>query len=273
MSPVSHSESKPLLNPYTPPLSVQLWSVKETLKADFAKTLAKLSAMGFKGVEFANEYGPYKNNPTGLKTLLDSLNLTASSAHISFEELNDQHFEQTVNFFKKLGVSILIIGWDERAWQPSEVNTVVALLNQHAKALAKHQMQIGFHNHAQEFKSFNGTTYWDHIALNTYDNVILQLDVGWASYAGKDPANYIKRYPNRTKVVHFKSRIPKGITGKLPIIGKDTIDWNAVLTSCLEFGGTQWIVLEQEEYPNGLSQLEALSLSKQGFETMLNNRP
>ena len=38
-----------------PPLSVQLWSVKNTLKNDFEGTLKALADMGFQGVEFAGD--------------------------------------------------------------------------------------------------------------------------------------------------------------------------------------------------------------------------
>jgi hypothetical protein len=31
-------------------------------------------------------------------------------------------------------------------------------------------------------------------------------------------------------------------------------------------GGTKWIVVEQEEYPNGLSSLDAVALSKKGLD-------
>ena len=50
-----------------PQLSVQLWSVKEDVSKDFEGTLKKLAAMGFQGVEFAGDFGPYKNDAPGLK--------------------------------------------------------------------------------------------------------------------------------------------------------------------------------------------------------------
>lgn len=257
-----------------PPLSVQLWSVKDQIKIDYKGTLQKLSAMGFSGVEFANEFGPFKNKPEALKQYLSTLNLQASGAHVSFEALNDENFQKTVSFYQKLGVDSLIIGWDKRSWHPEGVIEVVSLLNKLAIKLAPYNMKTGFHNHDHEFNSFNNTTYWDYIAQNTSQNVILQLDAGWVVYAGKDPVEYVKRYPGRTLTTHYKARIPEAMKSdhnKLPIIGQDTADWLSLLKANSTIGGTKWIVVEQEEYPNGLSSLEAVALSKKGLDIYIKN--
>lgn len=261
----SASEVKTL----SPQVSVQLWSVKDTLKEDFNGTLKALAKMGFDGVEFAGVFGPYKDDPKGLKTLLDSLNLQASGAHISFALLNEQNFAKTVAFFKALKVDMLIIGWDERAWHPEGILDVVSQLNTYAKKLAVHNMKIGFHNHNHEFEEFQGSTYWDYLAQHTPQDVVLQQDVGWTTYAGKDPVEYVRRYPGRTLTTHYKVRLPEGTVGKLPIIGQDTIDWPALIEANIEVGGTRWLVVEQEEYPNGLSPLEAVQASKQGLDKYL----
>lgn len=256
----------------SPQISVQLWSVKDPLKADFTGTLTALSKMGFAGVEFAREYGPYAEDPKGLKKLLDSLNLQASGAHISFELLNAKNFEQTVAFFKTLKVDMLIVGWDERAWHPDGILQVVSLLNQYSEKLAKHKMKIGFHNHNHEFDPFGDSTYWDYLAENTVEDVILQQDVGWTTFAGKDPVEYVRRYPGRTLTTHYKVRLPEGTVGKLPFIGQDTIDWPALIKANTEVGGTLWLVVEQEEYPNGLSPLQAVKISKDGLDKYLTQR-
>jgi sugar phosphate isomerase/epimerase len=249
-----------------PQLSVQLWSVKDVIGKDFEGTLKTLANMGFEGVEFAGEFGPYANDAKGLKNFLDSINLKASGAHVSFEQLNPSNFDKTVTFYQQLNIDTLIIGWDERAWHPEGIKEVVKLLNQLDKKLAPYNIKTGFHNHDHEFDNFQGTTYWDYLAMNTADSVVLQQDVGWTTYAGKDAVEYVKKYPNRTLTTHYKVRIPEGVKGKLPIIGQDTIDWLNLLKANINVGGTKWIVVEQEEYPNGLSSLAAVALSKKGLD-------
>lgn len=256
-------------NKKMPLISVQLWSVKDDIKNDFTGTLEQLSQMGFVGVEFANDFGPYKDDPAGLKAYLASLNLQASGAHLSFEALNDENFEKTAKFYQALGAETLIIPWDERAWHPEGVLEVVDLLNKLSKKIAPYGLKTGFHNHKEEFYDFQQSTYWDYMAANTLDSVVMQQDVGWTTYAGKDPVDYVKKYPNRTFTTHYKVKLPEGVENKLPIIGQDTIDWLSLLKANISVGGTKWIVVEQEEYPNGLSPLESVELSFNGLKTYI----
>jgi hypothetical protein len=64
-------------------------------------------------------------------------------------------------------------------------------------------------------------------------------------------------------------RLPEGTQGKLPIIGKDTIDWLNLSKTNIAVGGTLWFVVEQEEYPNGLTPLQAVEQSKIGLDKVL----
>ncbi len=250
-----------------PKISVQLWSVKDDVKHNFESSIKQLAAMGFEGVEFANEFGPYANDAHALKRFLDSQGLVVSGAHVSFDQLSEQNFDKTVSFYKTLNCPSLIIGWEERAWDPKQVDDVVAELTSLSKKLAPHGINMGYHNHNHEFDNFNNTTFWDHIARNTPNNVIMQQDVGWTAYAGKDPVNYTKRYPGRSITTHFKLRMPESAKGTSPIIGQDTqINWQALIEADVSVGGTKWIVVEQELYPDGMSPLQAVEASKKGLD-------
>ena len=266
---LAHDHQDNIMSKTTPQISVQLWSVKDQVKADFTGTLKALADMGFDGVEFANEFGEFKGDAAAIKNILDSLSLKGSGAHVSFEQLNDKNFADTVKFYQILGVNTLIVGWDERAWHPEGIKEVVALLNKLSAKLAPFNMKTGFHNHDHEFNDFAGTTYWDYLAVNTPHNVVLQQDVGWTTYAGKDPIAYVEKYPGRTLTTHYKVKLPEGTQGKLPLIGKDTIDWLSLTKANMAVGGTLWLVVEQEEYPNGLTPLQAVAESKQGLDNVL----
>lgn len=248
-----------------PPLSVQLWSVKDAVKEDFEGTLKSIADMGFNGVEFANEFGPYSEDPAGLKQFLNSLDLKASGAHVMFDKLTEVELDKTIKFYKALGVELIIVPWDERAWHPEGVVEVVAELNELADQLAPHGMKIGFHNHDQEFNSFKDKTYWDYIAQNTKESVVLQLDVGWVNFAGYEPTDFVKRYKHRTLTTHYKVRTKDG-SGQSPIIGKDGYDWTKLIKTNVVYGGTQWIVVEQEEYPEGMTSMESVKKSKEGVK-------
>lgn len=270
----SSPKAMPQASPQTsalalPQVSVQLWSVKDDVKQDFKGTLKALAAMGFDGVEFAGEFGEFTDNPAQLKEFLEQNNLKCSGAHLHFDNLSPENFDATVAFSGAVGCDTLIVAMDKRAWDPEGVHQVVKELNLFAEKLAPYELSIGYHNHAQEFGDFQDSTYWDVIAKSTSENVVLQMDAGWVNYAGKDPVEYVRRYPGRTLTTHYKIRTHEGAENITPIIGQDTRDWAALLTANIDVGGTRWLVVEQEEYPNGMTPMQAVKASKEGLDGLL----
>jgi sugar phosphate isomerase/epimerase len=81
----------------------------------------------------------------------------------------------------------------------------------------------------------------------------------------------MKRYPGRMKSTHFKPTVVGGdkAKGKKAILGQDSVDWAAVLAGCREFGGTEWITIEQETYPDGKTPMECTALSLAGLKKLL----
>ncbi len=60
-----------------------------------------------------------------------------------------------------------------------------------------------------------------------------------------------------------------GDAGKKAILGQDSVDWAAVLRACQEVGGTEWITIEQERYPDGKSPMECSGLSLAGLKKLM----
>lgn len=250
------------------PISVQLWSVREFLNADFEGTLRKIAVMGFDGVEFAGDYGSYKNDPEGLKGFLDSIGLRVSGAHVGLNKLKGEEAQKTIQFLKAIGVKLIIIPADSRAWDPKGIHSLVKDLTQLNEVLGSQGLTLGYHNHDKEFGAFKEETFWDFIAKNTPKSMCLQMDVAWVNIAGKDPLTYVKRYPGRTLTTHIKIRT-KDNNGVNTIIGQDDFDWAALAKIQLAYGGVQWFVIEQEEHPEGYTFLSAVEASKKGFELFL----
>ena len=254
------------------PVGVQLWSVQDMLKQDFEGTIKALVNMGFDAVEFAGVFGQYENDPKALKAFLKQQGLTVSGAHVGLDKLTDENIEATLAFYKSLGAHYLIIPWDERAWDPEGVVDMVKDLNTLFPKITAAGFAFGFHNHDQEFNDFQSKTYWDYIALNTDKNMVLQLDVGWVNFAQKDPIHYVKEYSGRTLATHYKIRTDidrNKRSDASPILGEDDYDWTKLFSVMSEFGGTKWIILEQEEYPEGMTSLESVAKSKHGLDKLL----
>ena len=255
-----------------PRIGVQLWSVKDEIKQDFEGTRGKIARLGFQGVEFAGEFGPYKANPAGLKTFLDRNKLQCAGAHVHFDQLAEARFEATTAFYKTLGCTNLVIPMDARGASVEGSAAMSKELSALSSKLAPKGMRIGYHNHAQEMAGEVGKTPWDVIARNTPKASIMQQDVGWTTQAGKDPVAYVYKYPGRTVSTHYKAKFAPGTTGT-PIIGQDRTDWAGLTRARRQAGGTDWIIVEQEEYPNGMGQLDTVAASLKGLQAVLAKMP
>lgn len=250
-------------------VSVQLWSVKDDLKVDFRETIKQLALMGFDGVELAGEYGEFKNDPEGLAEFIESHGMAISGTHTGFDLLSEEKIEETMSFYKRAGVTVAIVSWDQRAFSQDTVWQTIADLNRLQPKVESYGIKFGYHNHAEEFGQYKNTTLWEHIGRSTPDSLVMQLDAGWAQYAGKDPAEMVKRHAGRTLSTHYKAAANEHENGKLPIIGQDSLNWLKLIDANQTIGGTEWIVLEQEKYPNGMSPLEAVAASKKALDDYL----
>ena len=256
----------------SPLLGVQLWSVKDEVKQDFEGTLDKLAKLGFQGVEFAGEFGKYKADPAGLKSFLGKKGLQCAGAHMHVDQLNATNFKATTDFYKTLGCNRLIISMDARGASKQGSAELAKELSALTVKLGGQGMKLGYHNHEAEMLGDKGQTNWDLLAKNTPKDFILQQDVGWTTYAGKDPIAFVNEYPGRTVTTHFKAKFVKGAEGT-SIIGQDKTDWAGLTKAVRSVGGTEWIIIEQEEYPNGMGQLESVAASMRGLQAVLAKLP
>lgn len=252
--------------PTQPKLSVQLWSVKDAVSADFEGTLKQLKAYGFQGVEFAGNFGKYADDAKGLKAFLDKTGLKASAAHVPFDKLSAANFDKTVAFYKAIDCNLLIIPMDGRAATLEGAKAVAKDLSDIEAKLAPLGMHTGYHNHKVEMLNTGDSTPWDVIAKNTPESVVLQQDVGWTEVASKNPIDIVKHYPGRTITTHYKAAAPEEGNKENPIIGKDTTDWKALIVANRTIGGTQWLTVEQEVYPDGLTPMQSVEASLKGLQ-------
>lgn len=250
------------------PISVQLYSVRNDCARDFDAALAQVAKMGFAGVEFAG-YHKYAGKAAELRKKLDELSLKAAGTHIGTGSFRGDELKKTIEFHQTLGCKYLIVPGDGDFTKPDKCEALAETFNKAAEVLKPLGMYCGYHNHTHEFTKTGDTTYWHLFADRTTKDVVLQQDCGWTAAAGYDPVELIKKYPGRTKITHFKPTVVKNEAGKKPILGQDSVDWAAVLAACRQFGGTEWITIEQEIYPDGKSPMECTELSLAGLKKIL----
>lgn len=250
------------------PAALQLYSVRGDCAKDFDAALASVAAMGFEGVEFAGYY-KYEKDAPALAARLKELNLKAAGTHIRTSNLVGDALKAAIDFHQAIGCRFLIVPSDQAFTDPEKSKALADTFNQAAAILKPLGMACGYHNHVNEFKKDGDKTFWDLFAERTTKDVILQQDCGWTMAAGHDPAAYVRKYPGRSRTVHFKPTVKEGDAGKKAIFGQDSVDWTSVYEACRSVGGTEWIVLEQEVYPDGKTPMDATRESYEGVKKLL----
>ncbi len=247
--------------PPKPGLSIQLYSLRQDTGKDFDEVLQWVAALGLKGVEFAG-YGPYGGKPQELRKRLDDLGLVATGTHIGTDSFVGDHLQRTIEFHKTIGCNYLVVPNDGRFYQAEKWRELVDIFNKTAELLKPLGMFCGYHNHTGEFGKLDNKTYFEWFAENTRPEVILQQDCGWSYYAGQNPVALMKKYPGRFRTVHIKPAVTQNdVEGKKGILGQDSVPWKPIFQACRDIGGTRWMVLEQEVYPDGKSPKQCVTES------------
>jgi sugar phosphate isomerase/epimerase len=185
-----------------PQLSVQLYTVREAIQEDLAGTIARIAEIGFSQVEPYN----FASMP-GLAAALKASSLTAPTAHGHFVGVSDDELDELFGVAKDLGIDRVIDPHvPAERWQDAgSVAEIAAQLNAVAKVAARHDISIGYHNHAHELESIiDGRTALEVLVDSLDPEVKLEVDTYWVFVGGQDPVALLERLGDRVVALHVK---------------------------------------------------------------------
>ena len=223
------------------PTVIHLYSLRDVAPKDVAGTLKQVAAMGYQGVEFA---GYYNLEGPALRHLLDAHGLQCAGAHVGLDALEGDAFEKTIALNKALGNNRLIV---PSADLVNLTQTITRLNAAHIRAQAV-GMRIGFHNHTREFEVENGMTKFARIFAETPTDVLVQLDIGWATAAGQNVPALLRKYSQRIETVHVKEF---SATNSKAAVGEGSVEWTPLFEIIEKETATAWYIVEQEHFAVG----------------------
>jgi sugar phosphate isomerase/epimerase len=189
------------------------YTYRNSFQKDVALTLDTIKALGITDIEFSNLFG---KTAAELRALLDARGLHCSSFGVSYDDLNNKTREVGSNA-KTLGASFVRV-----AWIPHEGKTVDAAFIKNvadqfnaAGKILKDEFNLSFcyHNHGFEFVPYEKGTLFDYLVASTDPAYVnFELDILWAFHPGQDPAQLLRKYGKRFKLMHVKD-LRKGVKG------------------------------------------------------------
>ena len=234
-------------------LGLQLYTVRNQMKQDFEGTLAKVADVGYKEVEFA---GYFDRSPQDVRTILDRHGLTAPSAHIPYSSFGDQ-WPQIIENSKIMGHKYLINPSIDEAVrnQPDGWKHAAATLSNAGAVSKKAGVQLGYHNHWNEFRrTADGKLPYDILLAECDPGLVkMEMDICWVKVGGYDPVAYLKKYPGRFPLVHVKDMTrfpdPAAVTQKvenqnMTDVGSGPTDWKRIFASAT---GIEYYIVEHDD--------------------------
>src|ERR1700691_4182355 len=99
-------------------VGVQLYTVRDLMKADFDGTIAKVAQIGYKEVEFAGYFG---RSGQQVRAAVDKNGLAAVATHVQYDELDDK-FPAVVETSKAIGLEYIFCpGFPEELRKSPEI--------------------------------------------------------------------------------------------------------------------------------------------------------
>ena len=236
--------------------SLQLYSVRNVLDEDYDATLKAISDMGYDGVEFAGQYGGYTGKE--LKEKLDFYGLTPVSAHLSYEELQN-NFDYHAEILKDIGCKMIVCSY-LKPETIEEAEKFGEWLVKIAEKCIMNSFEFGYHNHAHEFEvnDENSNTAFD-IMMDIGDPLVLaELDLGWVAKAGKNPDEYIRKYAGRVTYLHLKQFKPNADgEDKISTLSNGILDVKSAIKTGKLMGCEHFIVEQDVPETDELSDAKA----------------
>lgn len=266
------------------PVALQLYSVRDDLKANFEETIKKVAQMGYQGVEFAGI--PEGISFENARKIIDKYGLVAVSAHVGFGDMLENP-EKVFTDYKSLGCDYVAIPWlaKDEAFSPDTIEETFNKIEFLGKKAKEAGLQLLYHNHNFEFEKIDGEYILDKM-YNTVPEEYLktQLDTCWVNVGGEDPAEYVRKYTGRAPVVHLKDFVGGGKEGLFELIGdnktkadnKAEFDFRPVGYGVQNFpeilkasvdAGAKWVVVEQDKSTQR-PPMEAVKMSREYLKSL-----
>jgi sugar phosphate isomerase/epimerase len=207
-------------------VGLQLYTVRDLMEADVARTLEQVAEVGYREVEFAGYFG---EPPVRIRRLLDRLGLTSPSTHLSLADLSPAGLSRTLDLAETIGHRYLVVPSLDRRDRRTldDYRRVAAALNTAGGAARARGLHVAYHNHDFELEPIGGTLPYDVLLRETEPELVFfEMDFYWMASGRADPMVYFQRFPGRFHLCHLKDM---GRGGAMADVGAGRLDFPALL--------------------------------------------
>lgn len=229
------------------PIGTQVYPVRDLLAKDFPGTLRQIAGLGYRTIEMCSPPGYAEFRPLAdmkaadMRKTIEAAGLRCESCHYNFRELKENLAERIV-FARELGLKQMILasfGLRPEATL-ADWRQAAGELNRIAGTVGKAGIQMGFHNHNNEFKEIDGVLIYDEL-MRTFDPSLVKMQFQVAVVSlGFEAATYLTKYPGRFLSMHladYSSAEKKAVP-----VGAGVVDWKKLFAAARTGGIKNYFV-------------------------------
>lgn len=221
-----------------PGMGIQTYTVNSLMASDPKAVFEKLAEIGFENIETASyaETSYYGFKPAELKILIEDLGMKWIGHHVlgvpirsllNIPENPTPEEQEQLDQLEQSGLALNVPNLQENMQQlvdeaaegglqylvcaataintMDQIKSAIDIFSRAGEACQKAGIQFAYHNHATEWDLVEGTTAYDMILSQTDESLVkMELDLGWAATAKKDPVELFKGNPGRFPLWHIK---------------------------------------------------------------------
>jgi sugar phosphate isomerase/epimerase len=259
VAPVTESLAAQQGRPFQGPFGLELYSLRHQIKSGDAASvkaaMAYAKQVGYTEMEAPELYGLSAHH---YRSLLDEVGLPCTSMMATYDQLT-KNLRTVVANAHVLGAAHVV-----NAWVPHKGPFTIELCRETARLyndwggkLRAEGLHFAHHTHGYEFQPYQGQPLFDTLVGETNPaDVSFEMDIFWVVDPGHDPVAYLKKYPNRWRLMHLKD-MKKGppthnYTGGEPVswdvaLGTGRIDFPAILAEAERVGVERFYVEDESD--------------------------
>ncbi|MGH2815542.1 MAG: sugar phosphate isomerase/epimerase family protein, partial [Actinomycetota bacterium] len=253
-------------------ISIQLYTLRDQLAADFTGTLAALAAIGYRRVEHAGFVG---RSVTEFKAALDAVGIWASSGHVGIPQPFDAAaWEASLQDALTLRSRFIVnpffginFGTGEVVRETAPWRAFARDLNRAGRMAREAGLKLGYHNHNWEFFRLTDdpsrTAYDVLTEVTDPDLVHLELDLFWATRGARDPVDIFKENRGRVLQYHVKDM---NQAGSFADPGDGLLDFARIFRHSDTAGVREYIVERVDAGSPPRQPADALTTARVGYQ-------
>jgi sugar phosphate isomerase/epimerase len=255
-------------NPYRKNIGIQLYTLRDQIKADLPGTLKAVASAGYRQVEPYD--APGANSLEMIKVSKD-LGMAANSSHFAWESVTDPDkagvapFAEILQRAKNAGLSHLVIPYlhaDTRK-TADDYKRLAERCNAGAALAKEAGIQLAYHNHQFEFQPLEGGKSGYEVFMAEFSpEMKFELDVFWVKLGGLDPVELLGKLKGRVSQIHLKD-LKAGLTlpqfGSVPAdafkeLGQGIIPMEPIIEAAA-LAGVAHAHVEQDQSPDPVKSI------------------